>query len=160
MSNSQRISPFRIWNNQDEYPQNGEDLNSKLHKSAKHDRTSEGIEELESNHPGIFESLKDFATMSKLLRISGAMAVVASMSALLMQDWSGGSDLTRFYLMLAQTILLAAGGFGLSFLMKENKGGRVFFGLSLISVTADKKEKLAFTLQPAEQWGLRLPRGV
>ncbi len=65
------------------------------------------------------------------------MAVIASMSAFLMQDWSVGSDVNRFYLMLMQTLLLAAGGFGLSFLMKENKGGRVFFGLSLISITAN-----------------------
>lgn len=94
-------------------------------------------EDLEASNKNVFDSLNKFINVSRLLRISGAMAVIASMSAFLMQDWSLGSDLNRFYLMLLQTLLLASGGFALSFLMKENKGGRVFFGLSLISITAN-----------------------
>ncbi len=138
MSNSQRISPFRTWNNQDEFSQEGAKLQAAQQEQAKHHYNSkDDIEGIENNHPGIFNSLKNFTNISRLLRVLGALAVVASMSAFLMQDWSGGSDLTRFYLMLAQTLLLATGGFGLSFLMKENKGGRVFFGLSLISVTVN-----------------------
>ena len=134
MSNTQRISPFRVWNNQDEDSQiDSEEESTKLLYSD----DMNDIEELKNSNQGIFESLKNFKNMSRLLRITGAMAVIASMSAFLMQDWAGGSDLTRFYLMLVQTLLLAAGGFGLSFLMKENKGGRVFFGLSLISITAN-----------------------
>ena len=139
MSNTQRISPFRVWNNRDEESDYDAELNTSLQNRTEHihheDETE--AEMLEKNHQGILDSLKNFTNISRLLRVTGAMAVVASMSAFLMQDWSNGSDLTRFYLMLVQTLLLAAGGFGLSFVMKENKGGRVFFGLSLISVTAN-----------------------
>ncbi|QMU61093.1 MAG: hypothetical protein GKR92_05005 [Gammaproteobacteria bacterium] len=137
MSNTKRItSPFHRWNNSFDDNQNDKELNKTLRKRAKHIDESESEIEEEDNK-NVFESLKNFVNISKLLRFSGAMAVIASMSAFLMQDWSVGSDVNRFYLMLMQTLLLAAGGFGLSFLMKENKGGRVFFGLSLISITAN-----------------------
>ncbi|MEM7400961.1 MAG: hypothetical protein AAF304_03315 [Pseudomonadota bacterium] len=139
MSNSQGMNPTNVWGNSIENVQDNENLNTSLHMRNEDADKSDVIEksELENHHQGIFESLKNFTNMSRLLRISGALAVIASMSAFLMQDWSGGSDLTRYYLMLTQTLLLAAGGFGLSFLMKENKGGRVFFGLSLISITVN-----------------------
>ena len=139
MSNSQGTNLTDAWNNTVENVQDDEELNSTLQKRKKHLDENKVVEEgeIENRHQGIFESLKSYTNMSRLLRITGAMAVIASMSAFLMQDWSAGSDLTRYYLMLTQTLLLAAGGFGLSFLMKENKGGRVFFGLSLISITAN-----------------------
>ncbi len=136
MSNANSINPSGAWGKQDKEDL---DLNSTLRKRKQHLSDDEENQQGEpgKSHQGIFESLKNFTNMSRLLRVTGAMAVIASMSAFLMQDWSGGSDLTRYYLMLTQTILLAAGGFGLSFLMKENKGGRVFFGLSLVSITAN-----------------------
>ena len=129
------MNPSDAWGKQDD----DLDLHSTLHKRKDHLDEAEEKEhsDVGKSHQGIFESLKNFTNMSRLLRITGAMAVIASMSAFLMQDWSGGSDLSRYYLMLTQTLLLASGGFGLSFLMKENKGGRVFFGLSLISITAN-----------------------
>jgi len=130
MSNTNSINPSNVWDKQ-----NIDDMDQQTNVENLDDAQKE--QEVEGQHSGVFESLKNFTNMSRLLRMTGAMAVVASMSAFLMQDWSVGSDLTRFYLMLTQTLLLAAGGFGLSFLMKENKGGRVFFGLSLISITAN-----------------------
>lgn len=88
------------------------------------------------NQRSVVNTVKDFMTISRLLRLTGALTVIASMSALLLQEWAIGSDMDRFYLLLAQTVLLAAGGCGLSFLLKENKGARVFFNLSLLSITA------------------------
>ena len=110
MSNSKVMNPSDAWGKQDD----DLDLHSTLHKRKDHLDEAEEKEhsDVGKSHQGIFESLKNFTNMSRLLRITGAMAVIASMSAFLMQDWSGGSDLSRYYLMLTQTLLLAAGGFG------------------------------------------------
>jgi hypothetical protein len=67
----------------------------------------------------------------------GASIMVASMSIFLLQGWDATNDMMRCFILLGQTVLLAAGGFGLSFLLKENKGARVFFGLSLASIPAN-----------------------
>ncbi len=75
--------------------------------------------------------------MASILRLLGAVTVIAAMSAFLLQGWSGARDMSRFYLLLSQTGLLAAGGFGLSYLMKENKGARVFFSLGLLSIISN-----------------------
>ncbi|MCP4288744.1 MAG: hypothetical protein GY792_30700 [Gammaproteobacteria bacterium] len=82
-------------------------------------------------------TLKNVASLSELLRITGAGIVVASMSSFILQDWGSGNDIQRYFLLLAQTVLLAGGGFAMSYLLKENKGARIFFGLSLISLSAN-----------------------
>ncbi len=81
--------------------------------------------------------LKDFANFSSLLRIFGAMAVLASMSMFLMQGWNDTNDFERFCMMIAQTFLLGTGGLAMVKVLKENKGARLFFGLALVSVTAN-----------------------
>ena len=78
-----------------------------------------------------------FSGLSNLLRIMGGFSVVASMSLFLLQGWDAGNDINRYYLLLSQTLLLGLGGFALSYLMKENKGARVFLGLGLLSVSAN-----------------------
>jgi len=78
-----------------------------------------------------------FSGLSNLLRITGGFSVVASMSLFLLQGWDAGNDINRYYLLLSQTFLLGLGGFALSYLMKENKGARVFLGLGLLSVSAN-----------------------
>ncbi|MBL4783523.1 MAG: hypothetical protein JKX92_14905 [Porticoccaceae bacterium] len=83
------------------------------------------------------ESEQDFSGLSRLLRIVGGFSVVASMSVFLLQGWDSGNDIGRYYLLLSQSVLLALGGFLLSYLIKENKGARVFLGLALLSVTAN-----------------------
>lgn len=82
----------------------------------------------------VLSVIRQFATLSQILRFTGASIMVASMSLFLLQGWDAGNDINRYFLLLAQTVLLAAGGFGLSFLLRENKGARVFFGLSLVSI--------------------------
>ncbi len=86
---------------------------------------------------GIMESLKNFATLSEALRILGAAGLLASMSMFLLQGWNDGNDINRYLLLLAQTGLLAAGGFALSHGLSETKGARVFFGLALVSIPAN-----------------------
>ncbi|MFK8030190.1 MAG: hypothetical protein AB8G18_08110 [Gammaproteobacteria bacterium] len=85
----------------------------------------------------VVDTLKKFATVSELLRIIGAAIMVGSLSLFMMQGWLEGNDIQRYLKLLAQTLLLTAGGFGLSAWLKETKGARLFFGLSLASVAAN-----------------------
>ncbi len=85
----------------------------------------------------IFKKLKNIISISEILRIFGACAVIASMSLFLLNGWSEGNDIQRYLKLLAQTGLLTVAGITLSFILKENKGARLFFGLSLISVVAN-----------------------
>lgn len=80
----------------------------------------------------IANAIKGFASFSELLRMVGAGIVVASMSSFMLQDWGSGNDIQRYFLLLMQSALLAAGGFAMSYVLRENKGARIFFGLSLI----------------------------
>jgi len=59
------------------------------------------------------------------------------MSLFLLSGWSDGNDIQRYLKLLGQTGLLTVAGLILSFVLKENKGARIFFGLSLISVVAN-----------------------
>ncbi len=86
---------------------------------------------------GVMESIRNFATLSEALRILGATVLLASMSLFLLQGWNDGNDIKRYLLLLAQTGLLAAGGFALSHGLKESRGARIFFGLALVSVPAN-----------------------
>lgn len=85
----------------------------------------------------LFESIRNIATVSELLRFLGAAGIIASMSLFLLQGWSEGNDIRRYLTLLAQTGLLATGGFAMSYGLKEAKGARIFFGLALVSVTAN-----------------------
>ena len=90
-----------------------------------------------SSDDSLFSRLKKVASVSEILRLFGACAVIASMSLFLLNGWSDGNDIQRYLKLLGQTGLLTAAGLILSFVLKENKGARLFFGLSLISVVAN-----------------------
>ncbi len=85
----------------------------------------------------VMNTIAEFATISEILRTCGAMIIVASMSLFLIQGLEVAGDLQRYGTLLLQTVLLTAGGFGLSYILKENKGARVFYGLGLLSVPAN-----------------------
>ena len=85
----------------------------------------------------LFERLETIATLSQIIRTFGACAIIASMSLFMLQGWAEGNDITRYLKLLTQTGLLTAAGLVLSFLVKEFKGARVFFGLALVSVVAN-----------------------
>ena len=89
----------------------------------------------------LFERAKNvmanFATVSELLRLLGAIAVLISMSMFLLQGWSETGDFQRFCMMVAQTVLLGFAGFSMFKWLRETKSARLFFGLSLVSVTVN-----------------------
>ena len=85
----------------------------------------------------LIDSIRNVATVSEILRFMGAAVIVAAMSLFLLQGWSEGNDIRRYLMLLAQTGLLAGGGFAMSYALKEAKGARIFFGLALVSVTAN-----------------------
>ena len=85
----------------------------------------------------LFTKLKNIMSVSEVLRLLGACAVIASMSLFLLNGWAEGNDIHRYLKLLAQTGLLTVAGFALSFALKENKGARLFFALALISVVAN-----------------------
>jgi len=92
---------------------------------------------LQKSRDTFFSKLKKITTISEILRLFGASAVIASMSLFLLNGWSDGNDIQRYLKLLCQTGLLTIAGLILSFVFKENKGARLFFGLSLISVVAN-----------------------
>ena len=98
-------------------------------------------EATERDAPGmirkITDSVRQFATLSEVLRVFGAAVMVASMSVFLLQGWTDGNDIQRYLKLLSQTGLLALAGLALTLLLKEYKGARMFFGLSLASVPAN-----------------------
>ena len=83
------------------------------------------------------ESISQFATISQLLRVIGAIIVTASLSVFLIQGWEVGNDTMRYLQLLVHTLLLAFSGFALHRWLKENKGARLFFSLSLIAIVAN-----------------------
>ncbi|MBX2847041.1 MAG: hypothetical protein KTR16_01880 [Acidiferrobacterales bacterium] len=113
-------------------------LNNEDFFSQEYDRTDDIVcsEKVEHND-SIYDRLKQITSVSEVLRIFGACAVIASMSIFLLNGWTDGNDINRYLKLLAQTGLLTGAGLTLSFVLKENKGARLFFGLSLISVVAN-----------------------
>ena len=96
-------------------------------------------EELSQNPNGesFFQRLEKIVSLSQIVRAFGACAIIVSMSLFMLQGWAEGNDISRYLKLLAQTGLLTGAGFLLSFLIKEFKGARVFFGLALLSVVAN-----------------------
>lgn len=89
------------------------------------------------NNSSFFPRLADTDFIASLLRFSGVSAVLASMSLFLLNGWVEGNDINRYLKLLAQTGLLTAAGIVLSSSFKDFKGARIFFALSLVSVTAN-----------------------
>jgi len=69
--------------------------------------------------------------MSQILRALGALIIVASASTFLFQRWGGGSDMSRYFMLLAFTGALSIGGFFCAVKLKESKGARTLLGLTL-----------------------------
>jgi len=89
------------------------------------------------NRQTLFQRMENIASLSQVVRAFGACAIIASMSLFMLQGWAEGNDITRYLKLLSQTGLLTVAGLVLSFLIKEFKGARVFFGLALVSVVAN-----------------------
>ena len=90
--------------------------------------------EANSAAPGMFQLFRKYASFSDLLRFSGVVSVAVAMGMFLIDGAEKFNDLQRFLTMLGFTGALTAAGFILSLLIKEQRGSRVFLGLSLLSV--------------------------
>ncbi|MCH2547681.1 MAG: hypothetical protein MK052_08745 [Alphaproteobacteria bacterium] len=124
----------------------------KRHGAAERIKASAKDAAQNASHSQALSTMSLFSGLAGVLRISGALAVIAAMSAFLLQDWSSGEDLDRFYLLLSQTLILACAGLSMSYLIKENKGARVFFGLSVLSITVNMAT-LGALIFSTVQWG-------
>lgn len=76
-------------------------------------------------------------TIPAFMRSMGILTVIVGMCAYLLEGWESWNGVSRFYVMLTGTGLLATAGFLLSYLMRENKGARAFLGLTLLSSLAN-----------------------
>lgn len=85
----------------------------------------------------VTDSLRRFANVSEILRLVGAVIVLASMSLFLLQGWADTEDFQRFGMMLGNTVMLGIAGFAMHKVLKENKSARLFFALALVAVTAN-----------------------
>ncbi|MBT8141217.1 MAG: hypothetical protein KJO88_02525, partial [Gammaproteobacteria bacterium] len=92
---------------------------------------------VDSHQASLLSKLKNIISISEILRVFGAFAVIASMSLFLLNGWTEGNDIQRYLKLLMQTGLLTVAGFVMSYALKENKGARLFFALALISVVAN-----------------------
>lgn len=120
--------------------------------------TAEWEEQHSSPRPedtSLFGLIRNMTNFASLLRVCGALVMLVAMSSYLMQGWSEGNDISRYYMLLSQTFLLAISGFGLSYVLKENKGARIFFGLGLISIAVNMTT-LGALIFSTTQWGSTL----
>lgn len=101
----------------------------------------------------LLKRLENIMSLSQLLRFIGAIAMLASMSLFMFKGWSDGNDISRYLTLLAQTGLITSAGLILSFVVKEVKGARVFFGLGLASVVANFTilGALSYSIFPIDQ---------
>jgi len=72
--------------------------------------------------------------LTKILRGVGSLVLVASAATFLLQRWSAGNDIQRYFALLALTVVLSGAGFLCGLGIKETKGARTFLGLSLAVV--------------------------
>lgn len=103
----------------------------------------------------IFNLMNKMMNFASLMRVCGALVMLVAMSSYLMQGWHEGNDISRYYMLLSQTFLLAISGFGLTYILKENKGARIFFGLGLVSITVNMTT-LGALIFSTTQWGSAL----
>lgn len=90
-----------------------------------------------SKRASIMETLKNYASLSTLLRTLGAGVLVASVSMFLFKGWSSSNDVERYFMLLAHTVALAITGVIIGYWVKESKGARLFLILSLISTVVN-----------------------
>lgn len=80
------------------------------------------------------ESTFDSDALTRTLRVAGALLVVASASTFMLQNWQGGNDLTRYAMLVGQSLLLAAAAYFVGRTVREGRSARTFLGLVLATV--------------------------
>ena len=76
----------------------------------------------------------DADALTRALRIAGAALVVASASTFMLQHWQVGNDLTRYAMLVAQSLLLAAAAYFVGLTMREGRSARTFLALVLATI--------------------------
>jgi len=99
----------------------------------------------------------NYRTLSSVLRFIGAGVLVASLSMMLFRGWDSGSDLTRFYTLLAYCAVLAGTGIFLSHIVHETKGARTFLALALGAICVNFTVLGALCLSTVDRAGQALP---
>ncbi len=74
----------------------------------------------------VMATIKNLASVSELIRLGGASAIVGSMFMFLVDSASIVNDQQRFYSMLPFTGLLSTAGLAMSWILKEQRGARAF----------------------------------
>jgi hypothetical protein len=72
--------------------------------------------------------------LTRALRIAGAALVVASASTFMLQHWGGGNDLTRYAMLVGQSLLLAAAAYFVGLTLREGRSARTFLALVLATI--------------------------
>jgi hypothetical protein len=76
----------------------------------------------------------DQDALSRALRIAGAALVVASASTFMLQHWQVGNDLTRYAMLVGQSLLLAAAAYFVGLTVREGRSARTFLALVLATI--------------------------
>jgi len=93
------------------------------------------------------------AGLAELLRGTGVVLLVASLSIFLFQNWSGAGDLVRYFLLLAQAGILIGLGWALRRQWADHKGAMLLAGIGLVTVGANFGVLGAFTWSHFPLWG-------
>jgi hypothetical protein len=72
--------------------------------------------------------------LTRALRIAGAALVVASASTFMLQHWQVGNDLTRYAMLVGQSLLLAAAAYFVGLTVREGRSARTFLALVLATI--------------------------
>jgi hypothetical protein len=72
--------------------------------------------------------------LTRLLRIVGAVLLIASASTFMMNRWQAGNDLLRYALLLGHTLVLAAAAYVCGLRVRESRGARTFLAMLLAVV--------------------------
>ena len=74
--------------------------------------------------------------LTKLLRGAGAMLLLSSAATFLLQRWNAGDDIWRYSLLLVQTVVLELSAILCAARIRESRGARTLFALSLAMLPA------------------------
>jgi len=84
--------------------------------------------------PGEQQGKMRLPTLAGLLRGTGALVIAVAFVVFLFKGWRDGDELSRYLLLLGNTLVLTFAGFASGHLLRENKGARLLISLALAVV--------------------------
>jgi hypothetical protein len=94
------------------------------------------VEQTESATISHSETDRRVERLSSILRGIGALVLISSAAVFMAQHWYNTSDLYKYWMLMAQTLVVVATGFFCGLGVKESKGARTFLGIALASFPA------------------------